>query len=181
MSVQKLLVPLQPQISKVVFAQMAESVDALVSNTSGAIHPGSIPGLGTKMERSFTSLLFSYTYLSIYTHLSLHIYPLTSYHIPHSTETENTGSHQKVHWRQTRQHLASAISTSRMWLSTTRHTRRLMKRVSPSISNIALMIKDRLDILHICLKKREGGKYLSMAFTSFSFIIINRKTDFVLN
>lgn len=47
LSVQKLLVPLQPQISKVVFAQMAESVDALVSNTSGAIHPGSIPGLGT--------------------------------------------------------------------------------------------------------------------------------------
>ena len=36
---------MQPQISKVVFAQMAESVDALVSNTSGAIHPGSIPGL----------------------------------------------------------------------------------------------------------------------------------------
>ena len=33
-------------------AQMAELVDALVSNTSGAIHPGSIPGLGTitKME-----------------------------------------------------------------------------------------------------------------------------------
>ena len=29
-------------------AQMAESVDALVSNTSGAIHPGSIPGLGTE-------------------------------------------------------------------------------------------------------------------------------------
>lgn len=68
-------------------AQMAESVDALVSNTSGAIHPGSIPGLGTKMERSFTSLLFSFIYLSIYTHLSLHIYPLTSYHIPHSTKT----------------------------------------------------------------------------------------------
>ena len=32
---------------------MAESVDALVSNTSGATHPGSIPGLGTteKVER----------------------------------------------------------------------------------------------------------------------------------
>jgi hypothetical protein len=30
-------------------AQMAESVDALVSNTSGAIHPGSSPGLGTKL------------------------------------------------------------------------------------------------------------------------------------
>ena len=28
-------------------AQMAESVDALVSNTSEATHPGSIPGLGT--------------------------------------------------------------------------------------------------------------------------------------
>ena len=27
--------------------QMAESVDALVSNTSGATHPGSSPGLGT--------------------------------------------------------------------------------------------------------------------------------------
>ena len=31
-------------------AQMAESVDALVSNTSGAIHPGSIPGLGTFID-----------------------------------------------------------------------------------------------------------------------------------
>ena len=29
---------------------MAESVDALVSNTSGATHPGSIPGLGTKYQ-----------------------------------------------------------------------------------------------------------------------------------
>ena len=28
-------------------AQMAESVDALVSNTSGVTHPGSTPGLGT--------------------------------------------------------------------------------------------------------------------------------------
>lgn len=32
---------------------MAESVDALVSNTSGAIHPGSIPGLGTKILQIF--------------------------------------------------------------------------------------------------------------------------------
>ncbi len=32
-------------------AQMAESVDALVSNTSGATHPGSIPGLGTETEK----------------------------------------------------------------------------------------------------------------------------------
>ena len=39
----KLAVYLHPQTQ----AQMAESVDALVSNTSGAIHPGSTPGLGT--------------------------------------------------------------------------------------------------------------------------------------
>ena len=40
-------------IEKQTIAQMAESVDALVSNTSGATHPGSIPGLGTteKVER----------------------------------------------------------------------------------------------------------------------------------
>ena len=33
---------------------MAESVDALVSNTSGETHPGSSPGLGTheKVSRS---------------------------------------------------------------------------------------------------------------------------------
>mgnify|MGYP004701442245 FL=1 len=48
MPVQKLLVPLHSQLSREAIAQMAESVDALVSNTSGAIHPGSIPGLGTK-------------------------------------------------------------------------------------------------------------------------------------
>ena len=29
---------------------MAESVDALVSNTSGATHPGSSPGLGTRFK-----------------------------------------------------------------------------------------------------------------------------------
>lgn len=31
-------------------ARMAESVDATVSNTVGAIHPGSSPGPGTKLE-----------------------------------------------------------------------------------------------------------------------------------
>ena len=87
LSVQKLLVPLQPQINKVVFAQMAESVDALVSNTSGAIHPGSIPGLGTKMERSLLLSFFRlYTLLYIYTY-NIIIYPLISYHIPHFTKT----------------------------------------------------------------------------------------------
>ena len=41
-------------------AQMAESVDALVSNTSGATHPGSIPGLGTlKVDnRKIVNLFF---------------------------------------------------------------------------------------------------------------------------
>ena len=37
---------------------MAESVDALVSNTSGATHPGSSPGLGTEKGEKFASLLF---------------------------------------------------------------------------------------------------------------------------
>ena len=41
-------------------AQMAESVAALVSNTSGATHPGSLPGLGTKRKskNAFPLLLF---------------------------------------------------------------------------------------------------------------------------
>ena len=42
---------------------MAESVDALVSNTSGAIHPGSTPGLGTKQKAKLfiiKHLAFSY-------------------------------------------------------------------------------------------------------------------------
>ena len=41
-------------------AQMAESVDALVSNTSGATHPGSIPGLGTKREFHDEILAFTF-------------------------------------------------------------------------------------------------------------------------
>ena len=47
-----LFVPLHPQNFKLQKqeAQMAESVDALVSNTSGATHPGSSPGLGTRLE-----------------------------------------------------------------------------------------------------------------------------------
>ena len=39
-------------------AQMAESVDALVSNTSGATHPGSIPGLGTRSCKFILAALF---------------------------------------------------------------------------------------------------------------------------
>ena len=44
---------------------MAESVDALVSNTSGATHPGSTPGLGTEERRKFkNSLRFLFVSLS---------------------------------------------------------------------------------------------------------------------
>ena len=40
-------------------AQMAESVDALVSNTSGATRAGSTPALGTQREKlAMTSLFF---------------------------------------------------------------------------------------------------------------------------
>ena len=49
-------------IEKQTIAQMAESVDALVSNTSGATHPGSIPGLGTteKVEKLSPFPLYIY-------------------------------------------------------------------------------------------------------------------------
>ena len=46
--IQKYYVPLH-RLNKRRLAQMAELVDALVSNTSGAIHPGSSPGLGTTL------------------------------------------------------------------------------------------------------------------------------------
>ena len=44
---------------------MAESVDALVSNTSGAIRPGSTPGLGTSMTTKslFKLLVVFFLYL----------------------------------------------------------------------------------------------------------------------
>ena len=42
---------------------MAESVDALVSNTSGATHPGSIPGLGTKRGKLNDFSRFFYTWV----------------------------------------------------------------------------------------------------------------------
>ena len=37
---------------------MAESVDALVSNTSGATHPGSIPGLGTRKRAKYLQIKY---------------------------------------------------------------------------------------------------------------------------
>ena len=43
-----------------IYAQMAESVDALVSNTSGAIRPGSTPGLGTEWEKDENLSPFSF-------------------------------------------------------------------------------------------------------------------------
>ena len=52
--IQKYVVSLHPQI-----AQMAESVDALVSNTSGAIRAGSTPALGTGL---FLKSLVNYSF-----------------------------------------------------------------------------------------------------------------------
>ena len=46
---------------------MAESVDALVSNTSGETHPGSSPGLGTeRADVNKSALLTSKTRASTY-------------------------------------------------------------------------------------------------------------------
>ena len=42
------------------FARMAESVDAPVSNTGGATHPGSIPGPGTGKRILTARVLFSF-------------------------------------------------------------------------------------------------------------------------
>ena len=47
-------------------AQMAESVDALVSNTSGAIRAGSIPALGTRKGTFFRRFLFYFTHFRYY-------------------------------------------------------------------------------------------------------------------
>ena len=41
-------------------AQMAESVDALVSNTSGATRAGSTPALGTELEKDENLSPFSF-------------------------------------------------------------------------------------------------------------------------
>ena len=48
---------------------MAESVDALVSNTSGATRAGSTPALGTELERS--ELLSFFCCLPLITHILL--------------------------------------------------------------------------------------------------------------
>ena len=45
---------------------MAESVDALVSNTSGETHPGSSPGLGTEGRMILSALLMKKTRASTY-------------------------------------------------------------------------------------------------------------------
>ena len=60
-------------------AQMAELVDALVSNTSGAIHPGSIPGLGTRWKKS--QIFFHLVFLYRTSHWKPTIPPSTSHQI----------------------------------------------------------------------------------------------------
>ena len=58
--VSKYLTTFAPQLRKYIFpdlvAQMAESVDALVSNTSGAIRAGSTPALGTRKQPSVITI-----------------------------------------------------------------------------------------------------------------------------
>ena len=55
--VNKKVLPLHPQFKRLhrpstsCHAQMAESVDALVSNTSGATRAGSTPALGTWLKK----------------------------------------------------------------------------------------------------------------------------------
>ena len=58
-------------------AQMAESVDALVSNTSGATHPGSTPGLGTKNGESYSTLSVFSCHQAMWTKIK---YSLSSTH-----------------------------------------------------------------------------------------------------
>ena len=58
----KLFCTFAPAIQRKRYAQMAESVDALVSNTSGATRAGSTPALGTfsalKISRRFFVAMF---------------------------------------------------------------------------------------------------------------------------
>ena len=59
---------------------MAESVDALVSNTSGATHPGSIPGLGTKREvrKNFSFFIYMSKHHRLYIRNSPYLYIIKS-------------------------------------------------------------------------------------------------------
>ena len=57
-NIQILSLPLRPQE-----AQMAESVDALVSNTSGATRAGSTPALGTRLKCEECCKFLSYSTL----------------------------------------------------------------------------------------------------------------------
>ena len=68
-------------IEKQTIAQMAESVDALVSNTSGATHPGSIPGLGTKRKSRNAFSLLLYPHLRDSQLGSAHGSPVSTTHI----------------------------------------------------------------------------------------------------
>ena len=55
---------------------MAESVDALVSNTSGATHPGSTPGLGTISKAEFNSALLIFIGTSLLLCYSMFVNPM---------------------------------------------------------------------------------------------------------
>ena len=67
---------------------MAESVDALVSNTSGATHPGSIPGLGTETEKVEKLSPFSF-----YIHIA---HPPCIWTCTSTGKTTNTVPHHSI-------------------------------------------------------------------------------------
>ena len=74
-------------------AQMAESVDALVSNTSGATHPGSSPGLGTikylesVVNQVFTTLFVFTTSKNEQKQQYTHNFTIKMVQVYHSTPT----------------------------------------------------------------------------------------------
>ena len=78
---------------------MAESVDALVSNTSGATHPGSIPGLGTKTEKVEKLSPFSFL-------------PAAPLGVAHSTATKSKAKFQYM-----KKYIANIVTGSRIAFS----------------------------------------------------------------
>ena len=75
MQIQKIPIPLQSLTRRSILqqqcnARMAESVDALVSNTSGAIRAGSIPAPGTRNPRRVISTrVFQFSFPTFSPHL----------------------------------------------------------------------------------------------------------------
>ena len=70
---------------------MAESVDALVSNTSGATHPGSSPGLGTKLQGKDVAIMVCNVFF---------LFGLTSYFVQYKIINVSAFRYNKQHNQQ---------------------------------------------------------------------------------